>query len=140
MANFGRKPWVNPFGKMSFFRLWTFCFYSLERRFFVQEYHKGHFPGLYCQKKKLEKLPFLDLNHWLTPLKKCQFSDFLNFFFYGLKRRFLSFYNILEYIYLVYISSKNKVWKMAIFGRKPWVNPFGKTSIFRLFELVVFIA
>ena len=29
---------------------------------------------------------------------------------------------------------------MAIFGGKPWVNPLGKMSIFRLFELVVFIA
>ena len=29
---------------------------------------------------------------------------------------------------------------MAIFGLKPWVNSFGKMSIFRLFELLVFIA
>ena len=29
---------------------------------------------------------------------------------------------------------------MAIFGPKPWVNPFGKMWIFRLFELLVFIA
>ena len=29
---------------------------------------------------------------------------------------------------------------MAIFGPKPWVNNFGKISIFRLFELLVFIA
>ena len=29
---------------------------------------------------------------------------------------------------------------MAIIGPKPWVNPFGKMSIFRLFELFVFIA
>ena len=35
---------------------------------------------------------------------------------------------------------KKKVRKMAIFGPKPWVNPFGKMSIFRLFELLVFIA
>ena len=37
-------------------------------------------------------------------------------------------------------SLKNKVEKMAIFGPKAWVNPFGKISIFRLFELVVFMA
>ena len=53
-------------------------------RFCVLEYHKRHFPGLYCLKKK--------------------------------------------------------VGKMAIFGPKPWVNPFAKISIFRLFELLVFIA
>ena len=35
---------------------------------------------------------------------------------------------------------KKKVGKMAILGQKPWVNPFGKMSIFRLFELLVFIA
>ena len=38
------------------------------------------------------------------------------------------------------ILPKKKVRKMAIFGPKPWVNPFGKMSIFRLFELAVFIA
>ena len=29
---------------------------------------------------------------------------------------------------------------MANFGPKPWTNPFGKMSIFGLFELVVFVA
>ena len=85
MAIFEPKPWVNPLGKnVNFSTIWTSCFYSLERRFFVLEYHKRHFPGLYCLKKK--------------------------------------------------------VVKMAIFGPKPWVNPFGKMSIFRLFGLPVFIA
>ena len=50
---------------------------SVQRRFFVLEYRKRHFPGLYCL--------------------------------------------------------KNKVRKMAIFGPKPLVNPFGKMSIFRLY-------
>ena len=38
------------------------------------------------------------------------------------------------------ILPKKKVAKMPIFGPTPWVNPFGKISIFRLFELLVFIA
>ena len=29
---------------------------------------------------------------------------------------------------------------MAMFGPKPWVNPFGKMLIFRLFELLVFFS
>ena len=85
MVIYGPKPWVNPFGRMSIFRLFsTCCFYSLERRFLSPEYHKRQFPGLYCLKKKIEK--------------------------------------------------------MAIFGPKPWVNPFAKMSIFPLFELLLFIA
>ena len=82
MAIFGPKPWVNPFEKMSIFRLFELnFFYSLERRFLVLEYQKRHFPDLYCLKKKLEKWPCLDQNHGLTPLEKCQFFDFLNFLF-----------------------------------------------------------
>ena len=85
MAIFGPKPWVNPFGKnFNFSPFGTSCFYSLERGFFVLEYRKRHFRGLYCLKKE--------------------------------------------------------VGKMAIFGPEPWVNPFGKMSIFRVFELFVFIA
>ena len=85
MDIFGPKPWLNPFLKMSIIRLFKLLvYYSLERRFFVLEYHERDFPGLYRLKKKVRK--------------------------------------------------------MAIFGPKPWVNPFGKMSIFRLFELPVFIA
>ena len=59
--------------------------------------------------------------------------------FISLERRFF----VLEYrkrhcpgIYCL----KKKVRKMAIFGPIPWVNHFRKMSIFRLFELLVFIA
>ena len=84
MAIFGPKPLVNPFGKILVFRLFEFLFFfSLERRCFVLKYRRRHFLGLYCLKKKVEKLRF--------------------------------------------------------FGPKPWVNPFGKITIFRLFELLFFI-
>ena len=53
-------------------------------RFLALEYHKRHFRGLYCLKKKIGQ--------------------------------------------------------MGIFGPKPWVKPFGKKSIFPLFELLDFIA
>ena len=85
MVIFGPKPLVNPLLKnINFLTFSTSCFYSLERRFFVLEYRKRYFPGIYCLKKK--------------------------------------------------------VGKMAIFGPKPWVKPYGKMSIFRLFQLLVFIA
>ena len=38
------------------------------------------------------------------------------------------------------LQRKKKLGKMTFFGPKPWVNPVGKISIFRLFETVVFIA
>ena len=94
MAIFGPKPWVNPFETMSIFRLFERLFYSLERCFFVVEYLKRHFPGLYCLKKICWKNGhFFFQNHGLTLLEKCQFFDFLNLFFYSLKRCFF----VLEY-------------------------------------------
>ena len=69
------------------------------------------------------------LKAWVNPLEKFQFFDFLNLFFYSLERCFL----VLEYrkrhfsgLYCL----KKEVGKMAIFGPKAWVNPFGKMSIF----------
>ena len=55
MAIFKPKPCVNPFGKMSIFRLFKLLVFILPK------------------KKKLEKWPFFDENHGLTPLEKCQY-------------------------------------------------------------------
>ena len=121
MAIFGRKPWVNAFGKMSIFRLFDFLvFYSLERRFFISEYRKRHFSGLYSLNKKLQKCLFLHQNHGLSPLEKCQIFDFelLIWRFFVLEYRKTHFPGL--------YCLKKKVGKMAIFGPKPWVNPFGK--------------
>ena len=53
MTIFGPKPWVSPLGKMAIFRVFElFSFYNVERRFFVLEYRKRHFPGLNCLKRK----------------------------------------------------------------------------------------
>ena len=71
MAIFGSKPWVNPFGEKSIFRLF-------------------------------ELLVFIAL------------------------KSVFSFYNIVKDIFLAYIAWKKKVGKMAIFGPKAWVDPFGK--------------
>ena len=71
MANFGPKPWVNPFAKnLNFSTFLTSCFYSLERRFFVLEYRKTHFPGLYCLKTKHGKMANFGPKPWVNPFAK----------------------------------------------------------------------
>ena len=76
---------------------------------------------------------------WVNPFGKTSiFGLFELFLFIAPKRP--SF--VLEYLKkhstgLYYL--KKKVRKMAIFGPKPWVTPFGKMSIFGLFKLFVFI-
>ena len=48
----------------------TFCFYSLKKRFFVLEYRKRHFPGLYCLKKKVGKMAIFGAKPWVILLGK----------------------------------------------------------------------
>ena len=104
MAIFGLKPWLTRLEKFQFFDSKTSCFYSLERRVFVLQCRKRHFPSLYCLKKKrwknfhlwiktMEKWLFLDKNHGLTTLEKWPFSTFWTSCFYSLERRFF----VLEY-------------------------------------------
>ena len=82
MAIFGSKPWVNPCGKMSFFKLFDLLvFFCLERRFLVLEYRKRNFQGLNCLKKKSWKNGHFWTNSMDHSMEKCQFFDFLNFLF-----------------------------------------------------------
>ena len=126
---------LTPLENVNFSTIWTSFFYSLEKRFSVLEYRKRHFPGLYCLKKEVGKMAFF----WTKTMEKCQISTFWTSCFYSLERSFF----VLEYRKRYFpglYCLKKEVGKMAIFGRKPRVNPFGKMSIFRLFELLVFIA
>ena len=136
---FGPKPWVNPFEKMSIFRLFQlFVFIGQKGVFSCKNIVKKYFPGLYClKKKKLKKWPFLDQNHGLTPLEKCQFFDFLNFLFLQPRKAFFLCQNIVKDIFLSFIALKKNL-KNGHFWTKTLGLPFGKMSNFRIFELLVF--
>ena len=77
---------------------------------------------------------------WVNPFGKMPILGLFElYFFYSLERRFI----VVEYDKRHFpglYCPKKKVGKMAIFGPKPWVNPFGKMPILGLFELYVFIA
>ena len=140
MAVFVPEPWVNPFGKMSIFRRFELLFFIAQKVVFsFQNIVKVIFLAYIETKEKVEKLPFLDQNHGLTRLKNVNFSTFRTSSFYSLERRlYVLEYNKRQFPCLYCL--KRKGLKMAIFGLKPWVNPFGKMPIFRRFELLYFIA
>ena len=79
MAIFGPKPWVNPFGKMSIFRLFKLLvFIAYKERFLVLEYYKRHLPGVYCVEKKVGKMAIFGPKPWVNPCGKnnVNFSTF----------------------------------------------------------------
>ena len=122
MAVFGPNPWVNPFGKMSIFRLFellvfiaqkgVFSFQNIVKDIFlpcIAKKNKSWKNGNFCT-KTIGKLEIFRLSELLVFI--AQKDDF-------------SFQNIVKDIFLAYTAKKKKVGKMAIF---------------KLFELLVFIA
>ena len=91
MAIFGPKPWVNPLEKCQFFDFLNFLFLYTRQAFFVLEYRKDLFLAYIASKEKVEKWPFLDQNHRLTPLEKFQFFHFSNFLFFYPRKAFFLF-------------------------------------------------
>ena len=140
MANFGPKPWVNPFGKMSIFRLFgLFVFIAQKGVFSFQNIIKDIFLP-YIASKKVEKMAIFGPKPWIKPFGKMSIFRLFDLLLLITLKGVFSFQNIIKDIFLAYCLKKKKPEKMAIFGPKPWVNPFEKISIYRLFELLVFIA
>ena len=80
MAIFGPKSSVNPFEKMSIFRLFEILvFIAYKSVFFVVEYRKRHFRGIYW---KIGSKP------WVEPVAKISIFRLFNFLFLQPKKAF----------------------------------------------------
>ena len=122
MAIFRPKRWVNPSGKMSNFRLFKLLF----------------FLALYCIKKKVEKWPFFDQNHGLTPLEKCQFYFFLNFLFLQPRKVFFRC-RISSKTFSCSILREKTTWKNRHFWTKTMGSPLWKNVHFSTFFNFLFL-
>ena len=89
-GHFSTKTRVNPFEKMSIFRLFELLVFITQKGVFsFQNIAKDIFVAhIAKKKKKVQKWPFLDQNLGLTPLEKCQFYNFLNFLFLQPRKAF----------------------------------------------------
>ena len=79
MAIFGPKPRVNPVRKMAIFLdFLNFLFLKPRKASLRSKTSSNTFSWpILPEEKKLKKWPFLDQNHGLTPVEKCQFFHFL---------------------------------------------------------------
>ena len=117
MVIFGPKPWVNPLERSQFFDFLNFLFLQLRKRFFPAEYRQTFSWPILPKKNKLEKWPFLDQNHRLTPLEKSQFLDILNFLFLQLRKVFFRS-RMSSKTFSWPILPKKKSWKNGNFWTK----------------------
>ena len=141
MAIFGPKPWVNPFGKMSIFRLFGLVVFIAQKDVFsFQNIITDIFLAYINLKKKIGKMAIFGPKPWVIPFGKMSIFRLFGLLVFIAQKDVFSFQNIKTDIFLACIALKKTGGKMAIFGPKPWVNPFKKISILRLFGLLVFIA
>ena len=61
---------LTPLEKSQFFHFLNCCFYNLARRFFVLEYLKTLFHGLYSLKTKDGKMANLGPKPWVNPFRE----------------------------------------------------------------------
>ena len=121
MAIFVQKPWVNPFGKTAIFRLFKLIFFfGLERRFFVLEYRKRYFRGLYCLKKKTTtwKNGHFCTNPWVNLVRIMSIFRLFELLVFIPQKNVFSFQNIVKDFFLAYIAVEKKSWKNGHFWTK----------------------
>ena len=80
---------LTPLEKCQFFDFLKFLLLYPTKVYFRSRMSKKTFSWpILSKKNKLKKWPFLDDNHGLTPLQKCNFSTFSTSYFYSLETRF----------------------------------------------------
>ena len=131
MAIFGPKPWVNPFGKMSIFRLFELLVFIAQKGVFsFQNIVKDIFWAFIAEKKKLEKWPFSEQNDGLTPLEKCQFLGFTNFLVLQPRKAFFRS-RISEKTFSLSILPKKKILeKWPFLDQNDGLTPLEKCQFF----------
>ena len=137
MAIFGPKQWVNPFGKMSIFQLFQLRVFIAQKAVFsFQNMVKDIFLAYIAFKKKLENWPFLDKNHGLTRLEKCQFFDFFNFLFLQPRKEFFRSRISQKTFAWPILPKKKKLKKWSFLDQNHGSTPLEKCEFFDFFNFL----
>ena len=118
---------------VEFFDFFKTLFFVSRKHSLLTRTMRKTFLSSYLAEQKFKMAIFFDKNHGLIPLKIVElFLLSKNFFFLSRKHSLLSKIMRSRLICLI-LRRKTKVEK-AIFGRKPWTNPFGKFFFFYFFK------
>ena len=131
MANFGPKPWSNPFENISIISFFLhLVFRAYKGVFLLQNIIKHIFLTQTAFKKKREKWPGLDQNHGEISI----FRLFQLFVFIAQKGVFL-LQNITKHIFLTQIVLKKRE-KWPILDQNHGLTPLDKSQFFDFFNFV----
>ena len=94
MAIFGPKPSVNPFRKMSIFRLFELVVFII----------KDIFLAYIAKKKKIEKMAIIGPKPWVDPFEKMSIFRLFELFVFIAKKGVFLLQKIVKDIFLAYIG------------------------------------
>ena len=130
MAPFGPKPWVNPFGKMSIFRLFgLLVFIALTGVFSLQNILKTFFSPIF-PKKKIAKMAIFGPKPWVNLFGKVSIFALFQLLFFIPQKGVFPLQNIVKDIFLPYISNKKKLGKWPFLDRNHGLTPLEKRQFF----------
>ena len=130
MVIFGPKPWVNPFRKMSIFRLFELVVFIAQKGIFsFQNIVKDIFLSI-LPKKKLGKMAIFVPKQWVNPFTKMSIFRLLELLVFLAQKGIFSFQNIVKEISLVYLALKKKFEKRPFLDLKHGLTPLNKCQFF----------
>ena len=136
MAIIGPKPWVNPLGKMSIFRLFGLLVFIAQKSVFLfYNIIKDIFLAYIAQKKKVGKMAILRPKPWVNPLGKMSILRLFGLLVFIAQKGVCSFQNIIKDIFLAYIALKKKLEKWPFLGQNHGLTPQEKCQFFDFLDL-----
>ena len=137
MAIIGPKPWVNPFGKMSIFRIFELLvFIAYKGALSFQIIVKVIFLTNIPEKKGLKKWPYFDQNHGLTPFKKLSIFRLLKLFVCIAQKGAFSFQIIGKVIFLTNIALQKRLEKWPYLEQNHGLTPLENLQFFDILNLL----
>ena len=141
MAIFRPKPWVNPFGKTSIFRLFDLLVFRGQKGdFSFQNMVKDIFLAYFEVKKKVSKPDIFDQKPWINPSRKMAIFRLFKLLVSIAQKGVFSFQNVEKTFSRPIFPKKMKLQKWSVLFKNHGLTPLEKWQFFYFFNLFFFIA
>ena len=137
MAIFGPKPWVNPFGNMSIFRLFELLVFIAQKGVFsLQNIVNDIFLAYIALKKKFGKMAIFGPKPWVNPVGKMSNFPLFELLVFIAQKGVFTFQNIVKDIFLAYIAPRKKLAKWPFLDQNHGLTPLEKSQFFDFFNFL----
>ena len=130
MAIFGPKQWVNPFGKISIFRLFELLVFMAQKIVFFFQNIVKHVFLAYIAEKKVGEIVIFRPKPWVNPYGKISIFRLVQLLVFIAQRDGFTFQNIVKHIFLAQIAEKKKLKKWLFLDQNHGLNPWEKSQFF----------